>query len=165
MKAPGKKRAKRPEPALIGWREWVALPELGIRHIKAKVDTGARTSSLHALDIRRVRRGGKRYVRFKVHPWQRDSKTTVKAVARLVEERKVRSSSGDVSLRPVIRTELRLLDRCCEIELTLVSRDEMGFRMLLGREALRGRFLVNPGSSFASGRPLRRRAKKKKKPR
>jgi len=146
----------------IGWREWVELPELGIRRIKAKIDTGARTSALHAFDIERFARGGYRYVRFKVHPMQRDSHRTVRAEAREKEMRRVKSSTGHVTERPVILTDLEILGDRHEIELTLVPRDEMGFRMLLGRQALRNHFLVDPGRSYFGGRKPRGKKKRKK---
>jgi hypothetical protein len=132
----------------VGWREWVALPELGVPRIKAKVDTGARSSALHAHDVRFVRKGGRRYVRFKLFPDQKDDRTFVESRALWVEERKVRSSSGVESLRPVVRTVLELGGRHWPIEITLTRRDAMGFRLLLGRTALRGRCLVDPGASF-----------------
>ncbi len=132
----------------IGWREWVALPDLGVSRIKAKIDTGARTSALHAFDVEVVRRKGIDVVRFKVHPFQRDYRSTVVAQSPLIDEREVKSSSGHGTLRPVIRTRIRLGDRVWSIELTLTNRDAMGFRMLLGRSALRKRFLVDPGASF-----------------
>ncbi len=145
----------------IGWREWVALPDLGIPSIKVKVDTGARSSALHAFDVETIRRGRREMVRFKVHPLQRDSVATVEAEAELVEHRTVRSSGGHATLRPVIRTDVSFQGRVWPIELTLVSRDEMGFRMLLGRQAVRGRFLVDPGRSFFGGRPRRPRRRKR----
>lgn len=148
---------------VIGWREWVSLPELGIKAIKPKIDTGARSSSLHAFDVETFRRGGKRYVRFRVHPFQRDSKTTVTASSQIVEFRKVKSSSGHQALRPVITTDVELLGQRWSIELTLANRDEMGFRMLLGREAVRGRFLVDAGRSYYAGKPKRRTKKKARK--
>jgi hypothetical protein len=133
---------------IIGWREWVSLPDLGIDVIKAKVDTGARSSSLHAFDIEVFRRGPRRYVRFKVHPLQRNTWRTVTAVALLHGERRVRNTSGQVDRRPVIRTPVEVDAQRWTIEITLARRDEMGFRMLLGRQALRGRFLLNPGRSY-----------------
>lgn len=136
---------------VIGWREWVALPELGIPWIKAKADTGARSSALHAYDVERVEIDGARWVRFKVHPIQHDTRVVAEAEAPLVDERWVRSSSGKRTLRPVIRTRMRLGSRSWKIELTLVRRDVMGFRMLLGRQALRRRALVHPGKSFLAG--------------
>lgn len=137
----------------VGWREWVSLPELGLSAIKAKMDTGARSSALHAFDVQVARRDGVDVVRFKVHPFQRDSRSTVSAESPLVDEREVKSSSGHATLRPVIRTSLQLLGQRWPIELTLTNRDEMGFRMLLGRRTLRGRFLVDPGGSFFAGKP------------
>jgi hypothetical protein len=139
----------------IGWREWVRLPELGIFAIKAKVDTGARTSALHAIDMHYERHRGAEVVRFKVHPLQRNAQFTIVAEAVVIEHRRVRSSGGHDTLRPVIVTPLELVGQRWEIELTLVSRDAMGFRMLLGRQALRGRVMVDPGHSFLSGRPAR----------
>lgn len=137
---------------LIGWREWVALPQLGIGSIKAKVDTGARSSSLYAFDIEPLRRYGKRFVRFKVHPLQRSTRTTVTAEAELLEYRHVRSSGGHQTWRPVIVAEVELLGQIWPVELTLASRDAMGFRMLLGRQAIRGRFAVDAGHSFLATR-------------
>ena len=141
-----------PRPA-IGWREWIALPELGIKRIKVKVDTGARTSSLHASKLEFFTRGGKRWVRFDVHPKQRDTSQTVHAEARLLDQRPVKSSSGQAERRVVIHTPMRFMDESWPIEITLTGRDEMGFRMLLGREAIRGRFAVDPGRSYVGGRP------------
>lgn len=149
--ARSRKKPDRGTP-VIGWREWVSLPELGIEAIKTKVDTGARSSSLHAYDIQRFRRRGRSMVRFRVHPIQRDARFTVEAEAPLIDLRKVRSSSGTTSLRPVILTDVELLERRWAIEVTLTRRDAMGFRMLLGRQAIRGRFSVDPGRSFVAGR-------------
>jgi len=152
------------EPRVIGWREWVALPDLGIVSIKAKVDTGARTSSLHAFDLETFRRKGEQWVRFNIHPEQRSGKHEVAAEARVVEWRKVRSSSGHQQKRPVILTTVALLGVRWKVELTLTRRDEMGFRMLLGRQAVRGRFVIDPGRSFLNGKRVRgsRRLKRKK---
>lgn len=141
---------------VIGWREWIALPDLGIRAIKAKVDTGARSSSLHAFEIEYFHRRGRERVRFRVHPLQRDTRLTVEAEAELLEFRHVRSSSGEASERPVVLTMVELLGERWPIELTLASRDAMGFRMLLGRQALRSRFVVDPGHSFLSGKLKRK---------
>ncbi|KPK17393.1 MAG: hypothetical protein AMJ62_01385 [Myxococcales bacterium SG8_38] len=136
------------ELSVIGWREWVALPDLGISRIKAKVDTGARSSSLHAYDIEVFSRGPRDYVRFVVHPVQRETKTTIHCIAELHEHRHVKSSSGHREYRPIIRTSLELGAERWPIDLTLTTRDAMGFRMLLGREAIRGRFVVEPGRSY-----------------
>lgn len=137
----------------IGWREWVSLPALRVPWIKCKVDTGALTSALHAFDIRQTVQRGKRFVRFKVHPIQRNSVLTIETQAPLLDMRPVRSSSGHETVRPVIVTDVEILGQSWPIELTLIGRDDMGFRMLLGRQALRGRFLVDPGRSFAGGKP------------
>ena len=145
------KKERRPKP-VIGWREWVSLPDLGVEAIKAKVDTGARTSSLHAFEIRLVRRRGKEYVRFKIHPLQRSHRGVVEAEAEVADRRPVRSSTGHVQERVVIRTTLGIGEDSRPIELTLTSRDAMGFRMLLGREAIRGRYTVDPGRSFRSAK-------------
>lgn len=144
---PGPPRPSRSLP-VIGWREWVALPGLGIARIKAKVDTGARSSALHAVDQEPIERDGERWMRFTVHPLQRSHEGAVRAEAPLVDRRKVRSSSGRAELRPVVRVEVEVGGLRYPVELTLTRRDQMGFRMLLGRTALRRRFLVNPGRSF-----------------
>lgn len=133
---------------LLGWREWVQLPGLGVRRIKAKLDTGARTSALHAFDLREFVRDGQDMVRFQIHPIQRSSSPVVHAEALVVDRRTVRNSGGQQEERPVIKTALRVAGSEWPIELTLTNRDEMGFRMLLGRQALRGRALVDSGRSF-----------------
>ena len=150
------KRAAPPLP-VVGWREWVGLPDFGIRHIKAKVDTGARSSSLHAFDLHEFERDGANWVRFQVHPVQRKKDRTVSVEAQVLEYRSIRSSSGTASMRPVIVTNVRLLGITWPVELTLASRDEMGFRMLLGRTAFRRRFLVDAGRSYCGGKPKRRK--------
>jgi hypothetical protein len=134
---------------VIGWREWVGLPDLGVDAIKAKVDTGAKSSSLHAWDVETDDRTG--LVHFNVHPLQDDDSIVVSASAPLVEHREVRSSNGEVDLRPVIRTTALVRGSPFDIELSLSRRDEMGFRMLLGRSAIRRRFVVDPGRSFVGG--------------
>ena len=139
----------------IGWREWVALPNLGIDRIKAKVDTGARTSSLHAFDVDLDGEEEGAPIRFKVHPIQRDAKRTLSCESELVEMRWVRSSNGRRERRPVIETEIELLGARWSIELTLTTRDVMGFRMLLGRQAVRGRYLIHPGRSFLAKKNAR----------
>lgn len=144
--------ASTPMTAIIGWREWVALPDLGVGAVKAKIDTGARSSSLHAWDVEEIDGGaGPARVRFVLHPAQRDLSPTVAAEADLIGMRDVRSSNGEVESRPVIRTTLVLAGRSWPIELTLTRRDQMGFRMLLGRRALRRRFVIDPGVSFVAG--------------
>ncbi len=133
---------------VIGWREQLALPDLGIKEIKAKIDTGARSSALHAFDVETFKREGKRMIRFKIHPYQRDSYRTVTAEAELLDQRQVRNSGGQAQVRPVIQTTVELNGYAFPIELTLTNRDVMGFRMLLGRQAVRRRFLVDASRSF-----------------
>jgi len=145
---------------VIGWREWVGLPDLGIERIKAKVDTGARSSSLHAFDVQEIEREGEKWVRFKIFPVQRNSDPIVLAEAVVLDYRSVRSSSGKSSLRPVIKTRIELLGVTWPIELTLANRDQMGFRMLLGRQAFRRRFLVDGGRSYCGGKPERKQPRR-----
>lgn len=147
---------------IIGWREWVELPDFGIKAIKAKVDTGARSSSLHAFDLQEFEREGVKWVRFKLHPIQRRSDYSIELEAIVLEFRSVRSSSGKATLRPVIVTKVALLGTVWPIELTLANRDEMGFRMLLGREAFRQRFLVDAGKSYYGGKPKRKKKSNQK---
>jgi hypothetical protein len=136
----------------VGWREWVGLPDLGIDAIKAKLDTGARSSTLHAWDVDIVDRPhAGPAVRFVLHPRQRDRSLTVAAEAPLVGWRDVRSSNGTRERRPVIRTPVVISRQRIDIELTLTRRDEMGFRLLIGRQALRRRFVIDPARSFAGG--------------
>jgi len=143
-----KMKGVKKEMKIIGWREWIHLPQLKMKNIKAKVDTGARTSSLHAYDIERFYKGSQKWVRFKVHPDQKDTKKVVKCEAKVLEYRKIKSSNGATELRPVILTEANLGGVIWPIELTLTNRDEMGFRMLLGRASIRGEFLVDTGKSY-----------------
>jgi len=148
-------KAKRSQLPVIGWREWVGLPEFGIKSIKVKVDTGARSSSLHAYDVTEFVRRGVKFVRFRIRPVQR-SRQEVLAEAELLEYRAVKTSSGRATMRPVIVTHVELLGEFWPVELTLANRDEMGFRMLLGREAFRRRFLVDGGRSFYGGKPKKK---------
>lgn len=149
-------------PPVIGWREWVALPDLGVEYIKVKVDTGARTSSLHAFDLEEETRGGIAVVRFMIHPEQRRAHPEIPVELPLVARRKVRDSGGRSELRPVVETEVSLHGRRWPIELTLTRRDAMGFRMLLGRQAIRNRFLVDPGRSYCAGKRIRKVPRKRK---
>lgn len=142
---------RRPKP-VIGWREWLSLPELGIERIKVKVDTGARTSALHAFGISTEQRGDELWIRFEVHPQQRSKRAIVKCKARVVDHRAVRDSGGREHERYVIETKARLGDTEWPIEVTLTSRDTMGFRMLLGRTAVRRRFLIDSGRSYLMGK-------------
>jgi hypothetical protein len=148
----------------IGWREWIALPDLGIDRVKAKIDTGARSSALHAWDVQVYRKGGQAHVRFVVHPIQRDNQTSITTEAPLLDHRWVKSSLGNETLRAVIETNIALGQNTWPIELSLVNRDAMGFRLLIGRQALRaGKLLVNPSRSFLlSKRDLEKRQPKRK---
>ena len=156
------KRKLRTPEAIIGWREWVRLPELGIRFVKAKVDTGARSSSLHAFDVETFIRDRREFVRFKVHPNQRDESRTIETEAPVLESRDIRSSNGQITKRLVIVTTVTLMGKSWPVDLTLANRDEMGFRMLLGREAVRGRFLIDAGRSYSSGVPKKKPRRQKK---
>lgn len=130
----------------IGWREWVSFPELKIKTIKAKVDTGAKTSALHVSNIKIYKRTNK--VTFTIHPVQRQRNPVINTKADYLGERSIKSSNGEISIRPVIKTKLKIGKRSYSIELTLMNRDLMGFRLLLGRSALKDRYLVDSGQSF-----------------
>lgn len=136
---------------IIGWREWCVLPGLGIPAIKAKSDTGATTSALHAIHISPFRKRGKEYVRFKTHPIQQDWNTFIECEALLVDQFHVKSSVGHKEERHVISTPIILDGEKWDIKLTLTSRETMGFRMLLGREAMKSRLIVDPQLSYQFG--------------
>lgn len=139
-------------PLLVGWREWVALPGLTPVPIKAKVDTGALTSALHAEELQHVTRSdGLEVVRFVLLPNQDDDEDATEVEAPLVDRREVRSSSGEVEERPTIRVRVHLGDLDVRAQITLTTRDRMGFRMLLGRRLLRRGVHVDPGASFLLG--------------
>lgn len=145
---------RKPAPKLtVGWREWAGLPDLEVPEIKVKVDTGALTSALHAIHVHRFTEAGRRLVGFEIHPFQRRSHPTIRCTADLIGERRVTSSTGHQEYRPVIRTSILLAGVRWPIDLTLTNRDSMGFRMLLGRRAMRRRLLVNPSASFLCGAP------------
>ena len=145
---------------IVGWTEWVALHDLDIPAIKAKVDTGAATSSLHAYNIKYITKQDKKYVTFKVHPLQKNKKITKMCVAPLVGIRNVKSSTGEMQPRPVILTQITLGNHTWMIELNLTNRDSMGKRMLIGREALAGRVLVNPDHKFLHNKISQKQMKK-----
>ncbi|WP_185960713.1 ATP-dependent zinc protease family protein [Aliidiomarina halalkaliphila] len=141
---------------ITGWREWLALPELGISAIKAKVDTGARTSCLHAFQLEPFTRDGEEWLKIWVHPIQ-DDLTEHVCEAKILEQRQVTDSGGHKEMRYVIKTPIQVgfgsQAQTFSAELTLTNRDTMKFRMLLGRRALNGRYLVDPEASYLQGKP------------
>ena len=136
---------------VIGKEEWCGLPELGLPAIKARIDSGAKTSSLHAFNIQVFEEAGKKYAHFDIHPIQDNRKILQSCRGLVVDRRHVKSSSGEKEKRLVIRTPVTMGDETWEIEITLTNRDSMGYRMLLGREAMKGRVLIDPDSSFCLG--------------
>ena len=147
-----------PDPFVtVGWREWVAFPEIGLPAVRAKVDTGAATSALHAHAIETHEEDGETWARFVVHPFFRHERLSVRCEAPVIDERSVTSSSGHTESRVVIGVTFRLGVRSdapeWPVELTLTDRRKMRFPMLLGREAMAGRVLVDSGASFLLGRP------------
>ena len=136
----------------LGWREWVGLPELGLPEIKAKVDTGARTSTLHAFELHTFSEGGKPKVRFKMHPQQKNSQVVVCCVADVIDKRFVTDSGGHREERLIISTPLTIGPWSWPIEMTLTARDNMMFRMLLGRTAIKGIAMVDPSRSYIIGK-------------
>ncbi|MEL6161373.1 MAG: RimK/LysX family protein [Cyanobacteria bacterium J06623_5] len=148
---------------VIGWRERVSLPDLNVKSVKAKVDTGARSSALHAVDVEVFEREGQPFVRFRVHASQRNRKKIVSVEAKLLEMREVRNSGGKSERRPVIETIVSIGGRQWPIELTLTNRGVMGFPMLLGRQAVRQRFLVDSGRSYLQSSLPTRKLKTRKK--
>ena len=145
----------------IGWREWVRLEALGLERVKAKIDTGARTSALHAFEIAAFEEFGKTRVGFKIHPNQRDDSQVTVCTADVLDQRDVTDSGGHTEKRWVIESVASLGEHSWPIELTLTSRDNMRFRMLLGRTAMEGRFQVDPSQSYLVGkRPKRKKVQK-----
>ena len=136
----------------IGWREWISIPEMHIAQIKVKVDSGARTSAIHAEDIEIIKKRGKKFVSFKIFPMQKDKKHWNEVTLPMIDERWVKSSVGHQTLRPVVQVDIKLGEHEVPIELTLVNRDLMGFRMLLGREAIKNKFLLDTAHSFLQGK-------------
>ena len=141
----------------FGWREWVSLPDLGIAMIKAKIDTGARTSALHAFEVRPYSEDGRDRVEFRMHPLQKDNETVVTCVADVLDIRTVTDSGGHKEERFAIRTMLSIGAHSWSIDATLTSRDDMLFRMLLGRTAIKGHAHVNPARSYIVGKKRRQK--------
>ena len=136
------------ELGILGWREWVGFPDLGISQIKAKVDTGARTSCLHAFLVEPFERDGVPWVRFDIHPSQKNCSEVLSCAAPVLDKRIVRDSGGHEELRYVIETTISIGDRVHKVEVTLTDRDTMKFRFLLGRTAIRGQYFVDSGRSY-----------------
>lgn len=150
MAASKRKNSERLPKAVIGWREWCALPDLQLPGVLAKIDTGAKTSSLHAFDIKASPRG-EDWLEFKVHPVQRRKRPVIMCTAQCVDYRAVTSSNGKSEDRPVILTTIQMGLRSFLTEITLTNRDEMGFRMLIGRQTLNHHFMVDPSLSYCCG--------------
>ena len=137
----------------VGWREWICLPELKLPMMKAKIDTGARTSCLHAFSVEEFLKNNKKWVRFGLHPLQNDADTEVYCEAEVKDERTVTDSGGHKEMRYVISTDVMLNEQRWPIEITLTNRDTMRFRVLLGRTAMEQKIIVDPGQSFIHGKP------------
>jgi hypothetical protein len=140
----------------LGWREWIGFPSLNIHKIKAKIDTGARTSALHAFRIEPFSRDAQPWIRFAIHPIQGDTDTVVECEAPVRDQRRVRDSGGHDELRYVIDAVIAIGDDLFRAEITLTDRDTMKYRVLLGRTALRAKYVIYPDKSF-----MQRKSKRK----
>jgi hypothetical protein len=140
------------ESLTVGWREWLSLPDFGIQRLKAKVDTGARTSAIHAFEVTPFEKNGQPWVRFGLHPNQSETDTVIWCEAEVADKRNVTDSGGHTENRFVIVTRVTLGSKTWPVEVTLTNRDNMLFRMLLGRTAMTaGNIVVSPGQSFLTG--------------
>jgi hypothetical protein len=139
----------------VGWREWISLPELEIKSIKAKMDTGARTSALHTYFIEPIENSEKPMVRFGVHPMQKSDKNGIICTADIFDQRRIVDSGGHPELRYIIRTSIQVGDQKWPIDLSLTNREQMRFRLLIGRSALSEKLIIDPQRSFTLGRPLK----------
>jgi len=153
------------EKQVVGWREWVALPQIGVQRIKAKLDTGARSSALHAFNVKPLRRDGKYFVQFDVHPIQRNDEIYRTCVAEAVDYRWITNSGGGREKRFVIVTGLQMGGDTWPVEVTLTDRDQMGFRMLIGRTAMERRLIIDPTASYRLGKPRRSNGAARARPR
>jgi len=141
---------------IIGWKEWFGLDCLSLPAIKGKIDTGAKTSSLHAFNIESFYLENVEYVKFDIHPLQKNKNLVRTCVARVIDQRMVCDSGGKKEKRFVIKSDLRIGDKKFCVEITLANRDSMTFRMLLGRDAVKqAKMLVDPSKSFLQGKPKR----------
>ena len=141
------------DKTVVGWREWFALPELGLPAIRAKIDTGAKTSSLHAFNIKIIKKGEERFAQFDIHPMPKHKNITATCRAPLVDRRFVTDSGGHREKRYVIKTPILVNDKLYNIEITLADRETMVFRMLLGRQAMHiAGIVVAPGKSHLLGK-------------
>jgi hypothetical protein len=144
----------------IGWREWISMPDLDVRQIKCKVDTGAKTSALHTYFIEPIKKSGKDYVRFGLHPLQKNLDKEIICLAEVTDQREVTDSGGHREQRYVIKTPIKLGKHVWDIEITLTDRESMLFRMLLGRGAIKNKFIVNPARSYLIGKKRKQKVKK-----
>lgn len=138
----------------VGWREWVSLPQLGIPAIKAKVDTGARTSALHTFAIDVFREKGVKRVRFGIHPIRRQPEIELFCEADVTDVRTISDSGGHREKRHIITTDLKVGNEVWPVDISLTNRETMIFRMLLGRTGISGRLIVDPEKSYVTGRSL-----------
>ncbi len=141
-------KKKKKEKLVVGWREWAHLPDLDVERIKVKIDTGAKTSAIHAFDIKPFTYMGNPWVQFEVHPLQDNDMLSNTCTCPIIDHRWITSSTGHRQKRFIIRTRLVIGEFSSDIDISLANRDEMGFRFLLGRNAMKGHLLVDPTHSF-----------------